>query len=322
MYLKLRLLPGGCNSSHSLPGFFISMASELTLQAQFDKPETSDKFKKFYLAMNKGVDETTAAQQYELEKFNFLNEIHTKGYNDCTQISIMGVFLDVMSAGLTFNKQAQHVYMMTRNVEVKQPNGQKSIWEKRLVFQIQADGKEFLAIKAGSISRTTKPIIVYRGDKWGKRTNEKGEMIPVYEYNENHTDEIIAGFIGLKYPDGSNDFYFMEKEDIDRLKAYSKKQNERNKDVEKRVPNPLYSSNNGQIDIGFFKTKLMTHALNHIGKAPIAKANEVNEDFVEEQNKFTPTDTNVIVAEHDPEVNATVIESATPLNNESDDLAF
>lgn len=279
------------------------MSNELTLKAQFDNPATVDKFKKFYLAMNKGVDEQTAAQQYELEKFNFLNEIHTKGYNDCTQISIMGVFLDVMSAGLTFNKQMNHVYIMTRSTKL--PNG---TYEKRLVFQVQADGKEFLAVKAGSIKRMSKPVIVYEGDKWGIKTNDQGDIVIMYESNPNHGSKIIAGFIYIVYPDGSREPFYMEESDIKRLAGYSAKQN-------KGTANTLYTSMNGQIDTGFFKAKLMTHALNHIGKAAIAKANEVNEDFVEEKPS-------VFVAEHDPEVSATIIEPITTSTNESDDLAF
>lgn len=281
------------------------MSTELQLKSQFDKPETVDKFKKFYLAMNRGVDEQTAAQQYELEKFNFLNEIHTKGYNDCTQISIMGVFLDVMSAGLTFNKQMNHVYVMTRSTKLA--NG---TYEKRLVFQVQADGKEFLAVKAGSIKRMSKPVIVYEGDKWGIKTNDQGDIVIVYESNPNHGTKIIAGFIYIVYPDGSREPFYMEESDINRLAWYSAKQNG------SRGANVLYTSMNGQIDTGFFKAKLMTHALNHIGKAPIAKANEVDENFVEERPS-------VVVAEHDPEVGATIITGENNINNEqSDDLAF
>jgi hypothetical protein len=241
------------------------------LKLQLSRPETVDKFKTLYVAVHKSSKDE-AAQQYELEKFNFLNEIATKGYNDVTQVSAMGVFLDVMSMGLSFNKSLNHVYIMTRSTRL--PNGQ---YEKRLVYQVQADGKEFLAQSAGVIKRTTKPVVVYEGDTFEQKTNEQGDMVIVYARDpQKRSQKIVGGFIYITYPDNTKEPFWMEETDIARLMGYSAKQNG------SRGANALYSSFNGGIDPGFLKTKLMTHALNHIGKAPIKKTNEVDDDFVEE----------------------------------------
>jgi len=92
-----------------------------------------DKFVKICQAARK-VDFETAEQVFEVEKFNFLKSIEEGGeyMQSCTQLSMTGVFLEVVSNGLSFDRAARQVYIIPRSVKV----GNR--YEKRLGYQLTA----------------------------------------------------------------------------------------------------------------------------------------------------------------------------------------
>jgi RecT family len=255
----------------------MSETKELSL---IDRPGTAERFAKIFAAVH-GVDLARAAQMFEVERFGFLRELSEKGVGgDCTEVSKMGVFLDVISNGLSFSGQLKHVYMMTRNVK----DG-KGGFQKRLVYSTSPDGKTFLAQKAGSIDRVTKPIMVYEGDDFGIGTKENGEPVVIHKPKIPRTsNKLIAGYVYIVFPDGAREPYWMDMADMDRLKKYSAKNN-------RGEANALYSAGeSGQPDAGFFGAKLINFALKNIRRAGLTGQFEVEDiDYVDTPTaEFTP----------------------------------
>lgn len=236
-----------------------------------EKPENVDKFVKIFQGVHK-VDPDTAKQYYEVEKFNFCKELAEKGIstNEVTPFSVAGVFLDVVSNGMSFGSGAKHVYLMPRSVNTKKKDQfGKDIYEKRLVYSTSPDGKIFLCQRSGALDYITKPVMVYEGDDFSIETNEQGNQIIRHKASiPRKSQKIIAGYVYIVHKGGFREPFWMDQSDIDRLAGYSKKQNN-------GYTNALYSSNNGQIDIGFFGAKLISHALKNIRKMATASVHEV-----------------------------------------------
>lgn len=259
------------------------MSQEL-IKTQIEAPATLERFTKIFGAVHK-VAPDTAQQMYEVEKFHFMRTLAEKGIADATPISSMGVFLEVVSNGLSFSSNAKHVHLMTRSVKSGRKNDKgKDIYENRLVYSTQADGKIFQAQRAGSIEYVTKPVIVYESDEFAVGTDDQGRQIVIHKAKlpRAQNAKIIAGYVYVVFPNGNREPFWMDQSDIDRLKWYSSKNNSRWDDnAKQKVPGPaneLFSSNNGQIDPGFFGTKLIQFALKNVRKAVIANAHEVEED--------------------------------------------
>jgi recombinational DNA repair protein RecT len=235
-----------------------------------DRPGTAERFAKIFAAVH-GVDLARAAQMFELEAFSFKRKLSESAIVDVTDISRMGVFLDVISNGLSFSGQMNHVYMMTRNVKTGRKENGKDVYEKRLTYSTAPDGKIYMAQKAGSIERVTKPIIVYEGDTWGVQQTEGLATITYQKRQPRSSNKIIAGFVYVIFPDGAREPFWMDADDIERLKAYSAKNNRKwDENSRKYVtgdPNALYSSEHGGIDAGFFGAKLINFALKNIRRA-------------------------------------------------------
>jgi hypothetical protein len=256
------------------------MSQALTIRSQIEAPETLNRFTKIFGAIQK-VDDTAARQMFEVEKFHFMKEVQEKGIQDVTPVSAMGVFLDVVSNGLSFASGAKHVYLMTRNVKVK--NGNQESWEKRLVFSTSPDGKIFQAQRSGAIEYVTKPVIVYEGDEFAVGTNDQGEQIIRHQVKFPRTsNKIVAGYVYVVMKSGKREPYWMDLSDIQRLAGYSAKQNAKWDAAKKEKvpgdPNALYNVN-GQIDPGFFGAKLINFALKNVRKSVITSQFEVNGDM-------------------------------------------
>lgn len=282
---------------------------------RIEAPDTVDRFSKIFGAVQK-VDGNEAKQMFAVEKFHFLKEITEKNLSDVSDVSAMGVFLDVVSNGLSFASGAKHVYLMTRNVKVK--TGNQEAWEKRLVYSTSPDGKIFQAQRSGAIEYVTKPVFVYEGDDFAVSTNENGEQIIRHQVKfPRSSQKLVAGYVYVVYKGGKREPYWMDLHDIERLKGYSAKQN-------KGTANALYSANSGQIDTGFFGAKLINFALKNVRKSGIASQFEVNGDAgdaailtgtthlpePDEQTQFTPA---MVVEPTQPE---TTIPSPAKATNE------
>ena len=241
-----------------------------TIKQGIERPDMSTKFASIYQSVNKCSIEQ-ATQMAEAERFNYMSLLQDIG--DVTPISAMKVFLEVISMGLTFNQAQKQVYLIARNAK----NGDN--WEKRLNYVISVDGMIHLAEKAGSIKYVSKPIIVYEGEEFTMQI-VNGETVINHSPKLSHSpnDKMIGGYCKVVMANGDIDWTVLTLEDITRLAGYSAKQN-------KGTPNALYTSNNGQIDKGFFQTKIIKTALKNIRKISGATSNthEVDEDLAIEE---------------------------------------
>lgn len=245
-----------------------------TIKQGIERPEMTGKFAAIYQAVNQCSLEQ-ATQMAEAERFNYMALLQDIG--DVTPISAMKVFLEVISMGLTFNQAQKQVYLLARNAK----NGDQ--WEKRLNYVITADGMIHLAETAGSIKYVGKPMLVYDGEDFEMKVIE-GVTIINHKLKLSHSEnaKIIGGYCKVVMANGENDWTVLTIEDITRLAGFSAKQN-------KGTPNPLYTSNNGQIDKGFFQTKIIKTALKNIRKISGSTSNthEVDEDVVVEAGELT-----------------------------------
>lgn len=198
---------------------------------------------------------------YESEKYNFQKLIaNSKDLKECTGFSIYGILMDIAAMGLTIAPDSKPVlYILTRSTNVG--SQQQQVWEKRAYLQVSPYGELALRIQAGQILYADRPVVVYEGDTFQPGMNEYGRKFVKYMATvPRASKKIIASFIGLTRPDGSIDFFWMMDEEIERLKKCSNKQNNRNNEA-KDKSNALYSSNDGQIDIGFLEAKTLKHSL-------------------------------------------------------------
>lgn len=212
------------------------------------KKETEDKFVRIISSV-RSIDERTAAQQYEIELFSYGQMlINITDANLCTELSRSAVFLEVISSGLSFTANEPLVYLMTRNVKLKTKDGEK--WEKRLAYKTSPDGKIHLAKISNAILDITKPTIVYEGDNISINNN-----VITYSPKIPRNEKIIGGFCMVYLQSGVQEAIWVDVKDMDRHKGASEKQNGG------KFANPLYTSNNGQIDAGFFSSKIINIAL-------------------------------------------------------------
>ncbi len=224
--------------------------------------KAKERFVKIFQA-NHRVSESEAEQMYEVEAFTFKKQIiDNPALSECTEASILMTFLAVVSNGLTFNNSQKLVYLMTRNV--KTATG----FEKQLVYQTTPDGKIYLCQKAGSVKDVSKPVIVYEGDQIEVSYNSV-----TYSPKIPRNEKIIGGFCTVTYLDGRQEVVWVDVKDMETNRKASEKQN-------RGTANALYSSNGGQIDIGFFSSKIINSALKNKSKKGTYSENEVQDDDV------------------------------------------
>lgn len=211
--------------------------------------QANEKFVSIYQAVHK-VDLESAQNFFEVEKFNFQRQIEeSETLKKCTPLSVAGAFLEVISNGLSFDKASNHVYLIPRNVKVVQG------WETRLTYSYAADGIVFLCTAAGSIKSCSNPVIVFEGDQI-EVTHKDGISKVFYQAAiPRKSSKIIGGFCTVTDRFGQKEDVWVGIEEVSRLMGFSAKSN-------KGSANALYTSgDDGQIDTGFFKTKIVKLAL-------------------------------------------------------------
>ena len=148
-------------------------------------------------------------------------------------------------------------------------------------IEISPYGELDLRIQAGQLLYADRPVIVFEGDEFKPKVNETGQKVVVYSAAiPRQSKTIIGAFIKLTRPDRSFDFFWMLPEDIDRLKGYSLKKNQR-KDKDGNVygdANALYHSNEGQIDTGFLEAKVIKHAFKTFPKLRLGQFSALQQD--------------------------------------------
>ena len=158
-------------------------------------------------------------------------------------------------------------------------NQGKDLWVSICYLRITAYGELNLRIISGQIERMLNPIVVYEGDIFQPRTNNKGELYVEYEPKiPRKSKNIIACWVRIVLPNNVSDFKWLTQEDIDRLKKYS---------IPRSGQNPqaiaLYTANEGQIDPGFLEAKTIKHAMRAYTKLRVGENVMFEEEELEQQ---------------------------------------
>lgn len=233
--------------------------------ALIERKETTEKFTAIYRAVHKCSSED-AANFFEVEKFHFKSILQgTPSFGECNELSVASTFLEVISNGLSFEKSANHVYMIPRNVKVGDN------WEKRLTYSYAAHGVIYLCKAAGSIQDCTPPVIVYEGDEIEVKTVNGVLTVNHSKAIPQKSKKILGGYCFVNT--GRNrEAFWMGIEEVERLIGFSAKAN-------KGTANELYKSGpDGQIDSGFFATKIVKSALKNYRRKRTVSDNEIDEN--------------------------------------------
>lgn len=240
-----------------------------------ERPETTEKFTAIYRAVHKCSNED-AANFFEVEKFQFKTLLQsTPALMECDELSIGSTFLEVISNGLSFEKSANHVYLIPRSVKVGDQ------WVKRMTYSYAAPGIIYLCKAAGSIQDCTNPVIVYEGDDIEVRTVNGVLTINHSRAIPQKSKKILGGYCFIN-TGRTREAFWMGIDEIERLIGYSAKANKGN-------PNELYKSgHDGQIDSGFFATKIVKAALKNYRRKKTVSDNEIDESVVNDEMLTIP----------------------------------
>lgn len=263
--------------------------------------KVKEQFVKNYKSIHK-VDEDDALSFYEKEKTYFQQTIldDTGGLALCTPISLYSSFMEISITGLSIKKQAKaEAYIEKKSQKVKVGNVES--WINVARFVIQAHGELSLRKRAGQILHAHNPIVVYDGDVFQPKTNDRGELIVEYVPKIPRESKTIIGcFVKLTLPNNIFDYKWLLKEDVERLQKISAKS------MKNDNGNALYSNNDGQIDVGFLETKTLKHALGTLGKlrissSAILESVEVIEDesFAEKKEDTENQNTGIVIKDDD-----------------------
>jgi recombinational DNA repair protein RecT len=189
-----------------------------------EDPLVADRFKELYRVIHGIRDPRVSQSFYTAEKFHFLKMISdSKNLQECTKLSLYGVFMDVAVSGLSFDPGMKHLYVVPYNVNVGTKDNPK--WEKRASLQISGYGELLLRQLQGQIKYADNPVVVYEGDEF-RYGSRNGQVILEHMATIPRTSEtIIACYIRLVRHDDSSDYKVMALEDIQRLRKFSKDPN-------------------------------------------------------------------------------------------------
>ena len=197
----------------------------------------------------------TAAAVYERES-GYFNRImaDSADLQRATKFSIFAAFIDLAVCGLSLERGINPLaYLLVRNYKAGVDANGKDIWEKRAYVSISAYGELMMRQRAGQIRFADNPVIVYKEDEFSFADRDGRKTVSYVCHYPHVSNHIVASFMRLVRNDGSTDYAVMLEEDWARLAGYSASQN-------KGKANSLYSTNDGGIDPGFLKAKLIKHA--------------------------------------------------------------
>lgn len=205
--------------------------------------------------------------------FNSINP--DKPRNDlrkCTVFSLYACFMDMSLNGwaLTFNPDDKLAYIEKRGYAIGRDAQGAQLWEDRAKLIISPYGELNLRIEAGQVRYADPAIVVYEGDFFEIGTNDQGNSICIWKSKvPRSTNKIVGSFIKVTRPDGSFVMPYLLQEDIDRLAAYSNRQNFG------KGANALYgnAAAGTGIDAGFLKAKTLKFAFKTFPKMKLKGSN-------------------------------------------------
>jgi hypothetical protein len=252
---------------------------------------------------------------YEREALYYKKALNDNEWlRSCTGLSLYSSFLDIAISGVSIQPGSKsEAFLEARNarqIETKEQNGkiiESEVWVKVCRLVITAYGELNMRIASGQIVRVNNPVVIYEGDRFQPRTNERGELTVDYAPAiPRKSNKIIGVWCSIILPKNGIDFKWLLEDDIQRLANYSRPKSNPNAEV-----SALYKSNGGQIDPGFLEAKCIKHAMRAYTKLRISETVAFEEDETEDNQApegFTPptgqgeNQTVVITPEEDPEM--------------------
>lgn len=287
---------------------------------------------KFIQIYNSVWGSDQGVQLYHKETFNFQKLLYDNpALAECSNISLYGCFLDMAVNGLSLDPTGKpHCYLIPRNTKSgRKDQYGKDIYEKRASVSVTGYGELVMRMRAGQIKYADNPVVVYEGDVF-QPALENGKKVITYRADSNRSStKIIGAFIRIVRNDGSEDYQWMLKPDIERLKGFSERANGRwDNNQRKRVAgdaNELYTSNDGQIDPGFLENKMIKHAFDAYPKVRIGKYTQM--ETVEEKETvidygIEDTDAEVVDNGFDEPTNEPTTEPTVIVQQSDEDEGF
>jgi recombinational DNA repair protein RecT len=209
----------------------------------------------------------------------------------CTGLSLYSAFLEIAITGLSIQPGSKsEAYLEAKNAEqneVKEKDGKPyyvKVQVKVCRLVLTAYGELNLRILSGQIVRINNPIVIYEGDRFQPRTNERGELTVDYAPAiPRKSNKIVGAWCSIVLPGNRIDFKWLLEDDINRLANYSTYGGQAS--VSKQ-----YTKNSGQIDPGFLEAKCIKHAMRAYTKLRISDniAFEDDEQDKPDNSGFAP----------------------------------
>lgn len=201
-----------------------------------------------------------------------------------TNFSIFAAFIGLAIDGTSLEPGPNALaYLQYTSVETGKNAQGKTTYEGQTVLTLSAYGELRKRQSEGQFKYADNPVIVYEEDEFSFSVQNDTKSVSYTCHYPHRSNHIIAAFMRIIRNDGSSDYAIMLEEDWLRLKGYSEKQNKK-RDKTKEA-NALYSSNNGSIDTGFLKAKLIKHAFKTYPKPRIWRNTALESEQEEAYNQ-------------------------------------
>lgn len=211
------------------------------------------------------MSESEADATYEREAMFYKRAVNeSENLRKCENLNLFSVFLEIAINNLSIQQGGKaDAFMEPRATKVTSKNDKGEpieVWGQSASLNISAYGELKMRIRAGQILRMNNPVVIYEGDRFQPRTNERGEMTIDYAPAIPRKSNAIVGcWVSMVMPGGYIDFKWLLTDDIERLRLCSIPKSKRGDSSQ--TGNALYRSNGGQIDPGFLETKTIKHAM-------------------------------------------------------------
>jgi recombinational DNA repair protein RecT len=273
------------------------MAQEQKNSALVEREDVKERFISILKKMHK-MDCETATGVYDRESLYFKQSVMgSDRLQSCTQISCYSAFLEVAVLGISLQPGAKsEAYLEARGVKVADNK-----YVNTCYLRITAYGELNLRIRSGQIIRMSNPQVIYEGDIFQPRTNERGDLTVDYRPAIPRKSKNIVGcYVCIVLPHDGRDFKWLLEDDIARLKGYSARFGS---------VNGLYGGKEGQIDAGFLEAKTIKHAMRAYTKLRVSD-NVVMEDDdgVENVNEAPKEESREVAEQYAPADDGVVFE--------------
>ena len=242
-----------------------------------------------------------AEARYEQEARYYKRAVsESEKLKTATGLSLVASFLELAITGLSLQQGSKSdCFLEPRSTKILVPEkrGDNVVnvekWGQVCRLVVSAYGELNLRIKAGQIIRMNNPIVIYEGDHFQPKTNERGELTVEYLPKiKERSKKIIGVWCSIVLPHNGIDFKWLLDDDIERLKKYSTPKTAATATYTPQA-NALYSANDGQIDPGFLEAKCIKHAMRAYTKLKISE-NIAFEDETEEESFATKEQVNTV----------------------------